>query len=298
MEDSKPSKIPTVYLINSKDFDKFAVLKHKVEQLQSELKSFKDNRFLNKTHLKQEENKSPPIEQPKIDSQSEADEPDQIGAGSANQPDYQKEFFNLFASFMEKRYAQTDLATVASEDQHGTGSNSDLTPQVAKVPELSRQSTDLTPQVAPIVSDIKLEPPATVNQSDTEPAHLTAYNLDEKKLIASVPSKQRLVAKKLLKKLDEHSDVLNISSDGAITVDGQNLEGNFYELFPMLYRPVKHHYEKAALNNFINELATLGLSPYFLRHYSVGWTPRHHKLEKRSEFRQKIKGLKNWYFLG
>lgn len=167
--------------------------------------------------------------------------------------------------------------------------------------------TDLTPTLPLSVKPESqgVEPSSfDVNTSDAALPTLTEHKpvsaLDQERLLNSVPSSQKDKAQALLCQLPKYSQELSVDSSGNIQIHGHTLsDANFYDLFPMLYKPVKSYDTNVALSSLVDELASLGLAHYILRHYSVGLLPKgKHYLKNRDEVKQAMPKSEPWYFLG
>lgn len=167
---------------------------------------------------------------------------------------------------------------------------------------------DLTPRIP-----IPMVEPPEVKPSPENVTDLDVFNkdqivddrsnngeLDRDKLLGSVKSRYREKAKELLLELEKDSYEFSVQPDGSISVKGQTLpEANFYNIFPLLYRPIKNHREKGALSAVVDAIASLGLGHLILRNYTAGITPKGKGyLENRGKLLEHLNTKTPWFYLG
>jgi len=168
---------------------------------------------------------------------------------------------------------------------------------------------DLTPRIPiPMVEQPEVKPsPENVTDLDVmnhdqvvDNNDLNNGELDEEKLLGLVKNRYKDKAKELLQELQRHPSEISVLSDGSITLKGQALpQANFYNIFPLLYRPVKNHRENAALAAVVDAISSLGLGYLILRYYTAGITPKGKSyLENRREISEHLNKNTPWFYLG
>lgn len=203
---------------------------------------------------------------------------------------YIAKFDSIFKNrFIKNEKEHTDL-------QVG-GSSSDLTPQLPLNSQLSDETLTDQPNID-ISNNTGLS-----NQNSLPQAPLPSLgDLDVNKLLDSVRTRQRPKAEKLLLELGKHSESLYFLPSGQINIDGLPVVGsNIYELFPLLFKPVKNSLDNEPLTELLNALASLGLSHLILRHHTVALSPQR-KIYLNANDRKaqlaEIKKIPYWYYLG
>ena len=168
---------------------------------------------------------------------------------------------------------------------------------------------DLTPRIPiPMVEQPEVKPsPENVTDLDVmnhdqvvDNNDLNNGELDEEKLLGLVKNRYKDKAKELLQELQRHPSEISVLSNGSITLKGQVLpEANFYNLFPLLYSPVKNHRENPALTAVVDAISSLGLGHLILRYYTAGITPKgKNYLQNRGEISEHLNKNTPWFYLG
>jgi hypothetical protein len=195
-----------------------------------------------------------------------------------------QQLFSAFEEFIKSHKLQ--------QEQSGTGSGdvgNDLTPSLP-IP-VSSLSESAEPSSGHVTNSDASSPRASIDK--------TVSQLDNKKLLDSVPSSQKVKAQDLLCQLPNYSDELRVDLSGNIHIHGHTLpNANFYELFPLLYKPIKNYESNEGLSTLVDELASLGLAHLILRHYSVGLLPKgKNYLKNREDLKKAMPKSDPWYFL-
>lgn len=199
---------------------------------------------------------------------------------------FRKKLFSSFETFLKTHKLI----------QSGSGPL-DLTPTIP-IPMVEKPEVKPSPEN---VTDLDVfNTDQTVTDNNSAENITTIDDLDEDKLIGSVKSRYKDKAKELLEEIKKHSDEISVESDGTISLKGRVLpDANFYDIFELLYRPVKNYRDKEALAAVVDALASLGLGHLILRFYTKGITPQGKGyLENRGKILNYLNQNKPWYYLG
>jgi len=170
-------------------------------------------------------------------------------------------------------------ANNASIDQSGCGSrlNDDAISHIAALvaEKLNQTSSSLhspTPQFRPVITNWKsfekTEPLVTAGSDDLlapaneyDNTHVkTDLNdqLDEKKVLRSVPKRHQANAKRLLKSFEARPDELSYDCQGVIFINRSSIpESNIFHFMPLLF--TKKRVDLPGFTDFVNQIAEMGL---------------------------------------
>jgi hypothetical protein len=123
-------------------------------------------------------------------------------------------------------------------------------------------------------------------------------NVFDKGLLESVPPAFLQRAEKLLKALSDNVNELSWDKQGVIFIDQKSLpDSDIKSLFPKLFRKVSHPDKIMYLNEVSSKIASLGLGSLINRRLTAGLS-RTKPVLNQNELREKIVGLKNWWYIG
>ena len=275
--------------------EKIAHLENQVKTLQQELdvckkKSQKSDD--SRAAAVSSEHFSPAADEEQQGGRSEAFSNDAADSSSSlvdsksdlNDADFRQKLFFLFEKFLKSQQII----------QTGTGSL-DLTP-VVPIPLVNIPEVKPSPENVTDLDVMNKDSITGINSPESVPNN---SRLDEEKLINSVRTRYKDKARELLNELKNYPDDIIINEDGTILIEGEKLpNANFYELFPLLFRPIKGHRDKKPLAALLDEIASLGLGHLVLRNYTSGITPKgKNYLKDRTLLRNHLKSNKPWYWL-
>lgn len=200
------------------------------------------------------------------------------------------QFGNFFRQFLKDNYDLTpkSSSTVTSGAivQSGAGAE-DLLPNITtNLPNADPKKTEELFQFHRPVESVVIE---KSRQSD---------DTFDKTLLESVPSALLPRAEKLLIELKPYLNEISWDREGVIYIDQKSLpNSNIKIVFPKLFRKVSDPGKVMYLNEVSSKIATLGLGSLINRRLTAGLN-RSKQLLNHNELRDKMAGLKNWWYIG
>lgn len=294
----KKSKCAAFFLIDSEDYKTFSELRNTNLELQkqiAELMKYKDmHSNAENSHLqtkvtdleKKLRQHSAVTTEPLNPSEAQTSDGGQVGSGSrdinlSSEDQFKNKLFTVFKSFMESQ-----------QNQFGAGL--DTTPLLA-VPiheEPLGSSAEFSSNKHSVLE-------SEANQEPQENSTNTVLDTFRDRLLNSVPASQKAKACQLLDELKKFSSDIAFEPSGAVKLNNQELpESNIFNIFPLLYKPIKNYEENLGLAQIVDEITSLGLGHLILRHYTLGITPQgKNYLKNRHELRKNLSSAKPWYYL-
>lgn len=308
---TKGSHTSAFFLIDAEEYTTISELKEKCLQLESKLTdALKYKRLADSAHKSHLEAKVNELETQlkhhkglnsvTTETLQPSSSEEQVGSGSCNGvpnttadknslDKLTSEFYNedqsrqkllsAFESFIKLHNSFSSSSAAKLADQTGCGVESDLTPNlplpIQEKPSTLVENNDITNGTSSAVQSSSVD-----------------------RLMTSVAATSRPKAEKLLRELENIQSEMSFDNAGNIKINGSTLpDVNFYEIFPLLFKPVKNYRSNSGLSLIVDELASLGLGHLIQRSYTAGLTPKgQHYLKNRAALKKNL--TSRWYFLG